>query len=117
MPSRTKKQNSSTSSKNENRRYSPAGIRNANAARISNLASLVVADGDARIMIQLAREIAVAVPLHLPLVDGQNVTRPRIGDGVTLPDFLSQMRARDCDVLVVCVVGLRLLFNDRPISP
>ena len=75
------------------------------------------ADLHARIMAQLVCPIAVSVPLHLSLVDGQNVPIiPASRNDIALPDPLFQMRARDCDILVIGVVRLSLLFDDRPIS-
>ena len=63
-------------------------------------------------MAQLIGEIAVAIPLHLPLVDGQHVpVVAGVRDDVAFPDLLFQMGARDRHVFVVGVVGLRLLFD------
>jgi len=72
-------------------------------------------DGNAGVMAQLACPVAVAIPLHLSLVDGQNVASvPGGRDDVAFPDFLFEMRPRDGDVLVIGIVRLGLLLDDRP---
>jgi hypothetical protein len=74
------------------------------------------ADRDAWIPAQLIRELAVAVPFHLPLVDGQNVPVPRRRDDVALSDFLFQMRTGDRCVLVIGIVLLSFQVGDGPVG-
>jgi hypothetical protein len=64
------------------------------------------ADLHPRIVAQLAGHVGVPVPLHLPLVDGQDVPGPGIRNDVALSDFLFEMRSGDRDVFVVRVVRL-----------
>src|SRR5205814_4435903 len=73
-------------------------------------------DRNPRIMAQLAGEIAVAVPLYLPLIDRQDVPSPGISNDIPFPDFLFEMRAGDGDVFVVRVIRLGLLFDHRLLS-
>jgi hypothetical protein len=75
------------------------------------------ADVDARITVQLIRKIAVPVPLHLSLIDGQDVPVILRGrDDVPFPNLLLNMRPGHRHIFVIGVIRLSFLFNDRPFA-
>ena len=65
---------------------------------------------------KLIRNLAIAVPLHLRLVDGQNRTISSNRDDVTLHYLLWNMRTGEVNVFVISIILLSFLFDHWPIS-
>ena len=94
------------------------GFPTARGRAVSNLlrSRLVVADRDTGITAQLAGEVAHSVPLHLPLVDGEEIAVTGGGDDVAFPGGLFDVRSGDRNVGVIRVILLGFLFDDRAAS-
>jgi hypothetical protein len=74
------------------------------------------ADLNARITAQLIRQRSIPVPLHLLLVNRQDVALPRSRDDVAFAYPLLQVRARHGDVLVVGIIFLTFQLDLWPIG-